>query len=97
MLFRPEEHIGPEQEEFTQRYVRYLINTLKFYPRVQTRVNIALKKIAKQMNLKPKEVTYVGIHNRRTDHINFMKHTMKFTEMEELGEDFFLDGMEYFR
>ena len=49
------------------------------------------------MNLKPKEVTYVGIHNRRTDFTDFMKHKMKFKEMEELGEEFFLDGMEYFR
>ena len=97
ITFRPEDHIGPEQEEFTQGYVRYLHYTLKFYPRVQSRVNIALKKIAKQMKLKPKEVTYIGIHNRRTDHMDFMKHKMKFDEMEELGEEFFLDGMEYFR
>ena len=94
---RPEDHLGPEQEKFSQAYVQHLRKTLKFYPRVQTRVNLALKKIAKQMKLKPKDVTYVGIHNRRTDHLDFMRHQMKMEELEELGEDYFMDGMEYFR
>ena len=49
------------------------------------------------MQLKPKDVTYIGIHNRRTDHIDFLKNTLKLKEIEELGEDYFIDGMEYFR
>ena len=96
-MVRPEDHLGPEQEKFSQAYVQYLRKTLKFYPRVQTRVNLALKKVAKEMNKKPKDITYIGIHNRRTDHLEFMRETMKMKDLEELGKDFFMDGMEYFR
>ena len=89
--------MSQEQEEFSQAYVKALRNNLKFYPRVQTRVNVALKKVAKAMNKKPKDVTYIGIHNRRTDHLDFMRKTMKMEDMEELGREYFKDGMEYFR
>ena len=96
-LVRPEDHLGPEQEFFSQAYVKHLQQNLKFYPRIQTRVNKALKKVAKEMKKKPKDITYVGIHNRRTDHMTFMKKHMKREELEELGVDFFTDGMDYFR
>ena len=96
-LVRPEDHLGPEQEFFSQAYVKHLQKNLKFYPRIQTRVNKALKKVAKDMKKKPKDITYVGIHNRRTDHMTFMKKHMKREELEELGVDFFMDGMDYFR
>lgn len=92
-----EEHLGPEQDQFSHAYVKHLQENLKFHPRIQTRVNAALKKIAKQMKKSPDEITYVGIHNRRTDHLEFMKKTMKMAKVEELGVDFFMDGMEYFR
>ena len=49
------------------------------------------------MKKNPKEITYVGIHNRRTDHLKFMKKQMKMENMEELGVDFFMDGIKYFR
>ena len=52
--------------------------------------------------MKPKDVTYIGIHNRRTD---FHKHLLetirkkkeKKQDYKELGKDYFMDGMEYFR
>ena len=49
------------------------------------------------MKKKPKDITYIGIHNRRTDHLTFLRETMKMKDLEELGKDFFMDGMEYFR
>ena len=49
------------------------------------------------MKKNPKDITYVGIHNRRTDHLMFMKKHMKMEEMEGLGIDFFMDGIDYFR
>ena len=73
-----------------------LRNNLKFLPRIQTRVNLALKNVAKQMNKKPKDVTYIGVHNRRTDHLHFVQNKLK-VDAEELGREFFEDGMEYFR
>ena len=96
-MVRPEDHLGPEQDQFSQAYTKYLRKTLKFIPRVQTRVNLALKKVAKGMKKKPKDITYIGIHNRRTDHLAFMRNEMKMKDLEELGKDFFMDGMEYFR
>ena len=50
-----------------------------------------------KMNKKPKDVTYIGIHNRRTDHLHFVQNTLKIDDAEELGKDFFEDGMEYFK
>ena len=49
------------------------------------------------MNKKPKDLTYIGVHNRRTDHLHFVQNTLKLDDAEELGKDFFEDGMEYFR
>ena len=37
LFFRPEEHIGPEQESFQQAYVAYLKKNLRFKPHIQTR------------------------------------------------------------
>ena len=96
-LSRVEEHLGPEQEQFSNAYVKYLQQNLKFYPHIQRRVHNALKKVAKEMNMNTQNITYVGIHNRRTDHLKFMKKNMKMHEVEELGTDFFMDGMDYFR
>ena len=88
-LLRPEQHLGPEQEKFSHAYVKHLQHDLKFYPRIQTRVDKSLKKVAKEMKKNSKDITYVGIHNRRTD--------QKADALEELGVDFFMDGMKYFR
>ena len=77
--------------------MKHLREHLKFYPRVQTRVNLALKKVAKEMKKKPKDITYIGLHNRRTDHLKFMRENVGMTELEELGKQYFMDGMEYFR
>ena len=85
----PEDHLGPEQEKFSHAYVKHLQRSLKFYPRIQKRVNEALKNVAEEMKKSPKDITYVGIHNRRTD--------QRTKEVEELGVDFFMDGMKYFR
>ena len=96
-LVRPEEHLGPEQEHFSHEYVKHLQRILEFYPRIQTRVNEALQKVAEEMKKKPKDITYVGIHNRRTDQITYMKKHRKMEEIDELSVDFFMDGMDYFR
>ena len=53
-----------------------------------------MKRVAKKMGLKPKQITYVGIHNRRTDSVEFIKREWY---QEPLREDYFEDAMEYFR
>ena len=40
------------------------------------------------------EITYVGIHNRRTDHLEFIRKT---ADLKPLQNDYFYDAMEYFR
>ena len=93
----PEDHLGPEQEKFSHAYVKHLQHSLKFYPRIQKRVNEALKNVAEEMKKSPKDITYVGIHNRRTDQIPLLKKDKKGEELQELGVDFFINGMDYFR
>ena len=68
-LARVEDHLWPGQEKFSNAYVKHLQQNLKFHPRIQKRVNRALKKIAEGMKKNPKEITYVGIHNRRAWHL----------------------------
>ena len=77
--------------------MKHLQQNLKFYPHIQTKVNKELTKIGKAMRKNPKDITYVGIHNRRTDHLKFMKTQMKMEDLEELGVNFFMDGINYFR
>ena len=40
------------------------------------------------------EVTYVGVHIRRTDHLKFMKTE---NDMDPLTADYYNDAMDYFR
>jgi hypothetical protein len=40
------------------------------------------------------DVTYVGIHNRRTD---FLKYIKEAENVDPLEKSYFYDGMDYFR
>lgn len=75
-------------------YVAFLRKTLQFKPSIMTKMKKTMKGVAKKMGLKPKEVTYVGIHNRRTDGLKFMKDNF---QQDPLGPDYFHDAMDYFR
>ncbi len=49
----------------------------------------------KRKNLSPKtEVTFVGVHNRRTDYLEFRRKRLG---LDNLYEDYFEDAMEYYR
>jgi hypothetical protein len=39
-------------------------------------------------------VTYVGVHNRRTDHLEFIQKT---SNLKPIEIDYFYDAMDYFR
>ena len=45
------------------------------------------------MKAKPKQVTYVGIHNRRTDYLEFRRKHLK---LKKLYKEYFEDAMDYF-
>ena len=94
LLFRPEEHQGPAQEDFQLAYVKYIQDNLQFRPHIVAKVRKTLKRIAKKLDKKPKDVTYVGIHNRRTDHFEMMKRRY---DMKPIPTSYFTDAMEYFR
>jgi hypothetical protein len=86
--------VGPEQEAFQRAYVKYIKENFNFKPRIQDRVRKTFKSVAKRLGLKPREVTYVGIHNRRTDHFDLVR---KLSGQEPLDKSYFYDAMEYFR
>ena len=60
--------------------------------RMKTRKNLKTN-VRKNVQTESK-ITYVGVHNRRTDHIKFMREREK---REPLDESFFVFGLEYFR
>ena len=94
VVHRPEDHQCPEQDEMQKSYVKYLQDTLEFHPSIMTQVKKTMKKVAKRMGLKTKEVTYVGVHNRKTDSKQFVEWGWY---QEELQKDYFEDAMEYYR
>ena len=40
------------------------------------------------------EITFVGVHNRRSDHIEYMRERLK---LEPLSENYFSAAFKYFR
>eukprot|EP00095_Tigriopus_kingsejongensis_P010494 maker-scaffold436_size171858-snap-gene-0.29 protein:Tk10494 transcript:maker-scaffold436_size171858-snap-gene-0.29-mRNA-1 annotation:"galactoside 2-alpha-l-fucosyltransferase 2" len=92
--YRPEDHISAEQTKMQSGYLELLRKNLEFRPTIVTKLKKAMKGVAKKMGLKPREVTYVGIHNRRTDGLDFIKQNFN---QDPLDQDYFYDAMDYFR
>lgn len=95
--YRPEDHSGPEQEAFFQAVLRTFTTNLNFHPHLLLRVKEALKKVANEMHRKPEVVTFVGVHNRRTDLMDHIRKNFKTSDIEELGVNYFKDAFDYFR
>ena len=93
--YRPEDHISREQEEFQKRYVKHVRKNMVFRDNMLERAQRRLRNLPKKLlGLKPKDVTYIGIHIRRTDHLKFMKKNF---DADPLDEEYYNDAMEYFR
>ena len=45
---------------------------MKFKENITNKVEKKLLSFAKKQNLKPKDVNFIGVHVRRTDHAEFM-------------------------
>lgn len=76
---------------------RYHINmrkTLKFIPEIMERVYDVYDSVAKKMHLPKKDITFIGIHNRRTDHLAW---TQKKHKRSPLKASYFYDAMDKFR
>ena len=62
---------------------------------IMAKVQRRLRGLASKLKqLKPEQVTYIGVHIRRTDHLQFMKDQH---DMEPLNGDYYNDAMDYFR
>ncbi len=49
--------------------------------------------LSPQIGKNPKEVTYVGLHSRRTDYLEFRKNVLG---MKKLYKNYFFDAVDYF-
>jgi len=80
--------------KFYKKFKKQSLEALTFKPHIQSYADINLRNIAKKVGKKPEKITYVGIHNRRTDYLEFRRKRLK---LDNLYEDYFEDAMEYFR
>lgn len=92
--YRPEDHVSKEQEAFQIEYVRYIKEEMQWRNGIIEKVQRRLLGYARKLKKKPKEVTYIGVHVRRTDHLEFMKSLY---DMDPLDGDYYNDAIEYFR
>ena len=92
--YKSEKHPGKEHDRLIEAYHHTLRRVLKFKPEVRKHVVELYDEIARKMQLPKKEITFIGVHNRRTDHIKFHKeqHNKK-----PLTPDFFIDAMDEMR
>ena len=72
-----------------------------------SQVDETLDKLASSTDNARDKLTYIGIHNRRTDHLEYWENFIKTfpfksvnvsnKKYQELGKEYFLDAMNYFR
>jgi hypothetical protein len=94
-LYRIEDHSGSAHEKLRGDYTKWMKRNLKYKPWIEDKVSNTLVTIAKKMDLKPKQVTYIGIHNRRgKDHVALTK---RLTQKKPLPKSYFYDAMEDMR
>jgi len=74
-------------------YRKQSLRALTFKDKFASHARITLKNIAKKVGIKSKEITFVGVHNRRTDYLDFRRRVLK---MSNLYEDYFEDATSYF-
>ena len=93
--YRPSEHVSDEQSMFNKAYVRYFHENMVFRDNLKEKIDKRLGDIAKEYyNKRPNDITYVGIHIRRTDYLKFAKEKYGF---DPLTKEYFNDAMEYFK
>ena len=68
--------------------------TLKFKPVIMKRVHKLFDEIADQMNVRKNQVTFIGVHNRRTDHLEYSEKEFKW---KPLTNKYFYKAMASFR
>jgi O-glycosyl hydrolase len=68
----------------------------RFHPDIAATAEQTLRDVADVMKKSSRQddVTFVGIHNRRTDHLEFVKRLAK---AKPIGKKYFMEAMDYFR
>jgi hypothetical protein len=92
--YRPEDHVCKEQEDFSREYIKYIKENMEWKNGISAKAQGRLIGVSRQMKKDANDITYVGVHVRRTDHIAHMK---KLHQFEPLDAEYFLDSMDYFR
>jgi len=80
--------------KFYKKYKKEAYHALEFKPEFQRFAELNLQNVAKKTGKNPSKLTFVGIHNRRTDYLEFRRKRLG---LDNLYEDYFEDAMEYFR
>ena len=60
-------------ERLLRSMARTVRKSLKFRPEIVSRVTEIFDDVAKQLDAKKKDITFIGVHNRRTDHLEYLK------------------------
>ena len=100
-------HLGKERENFVHSYIRSVRKTLKFYTNVSNKVHKSFQELASFVGIGPEKITFIGLHNRRTDFLDYWEEyrkTLPFRSInvsskqyEVLGKEYFEEAMNYFR
>ena len=94
--YTPDHHDGPRHAKLEREMYKWMKRILHFRPEVRSRVDQTLHTIARKMDLKASsEVTFVGIHNRRSSPA--VDHWKKYHGQKPLKKSYFYDAMEEMR
>ena len=68
---------------------------LEFQPRVQEKVMDTFESIARKLDFRPSQITYIGMHNRRSKEFN--EYFKKQNNKKPLKKGYFYDAMDEMR
>ena len=92
--YKPEDHLCKEQEQFQRDYLKHVRKNMTFKYHAEEKAQRRLLGMARKRKINPQKVNFIGVHVRRTDHVDFM---LKQHDMEPIEDDYYDDaiGMKY--
>ena len=83
-------------KDFLSRMENFTRTNFRFHAHIRDAADATLRDVASRVKKSDprSDVTFVGIHNRRTDHLQFVQRIAK---VKPVGKSYFKDAMEYFR
>eukprot|EP00096_Caligus_rogercresseyi_P003216 TRINITY_DN1590_c2_g1_i2.p1 TRINITY_DN1590_c2_g1~~TRINITY_DN1590_c2_g1_i2.p1 ORF type:complete len:330 (+),score=70.40 TRINITY_DN1590_c2_g1_i2:52-1041(+) len=92
--YRPDDHLCREQDLFNKALSKYFRKIVTFPQHISDAADITLAKVRAQYAAQDIPIELIGIHNRRTDHHEFMKKNF---DVDPLGLSYYKDSIAYFR